>query len=298
MSESEDDIHIHFLPNLMTAGNLFCGFFAILLITKGRLAGGMDALEAGDLEAVKVIKDHYMDAIKFIFGACIFDLLDGRVARISGQESSFGREFDSVADVISFGLAPALLLMDIVLFEFGDTLGQILAFVYLLCGAMRLARFNVMAAMRDKGANAEFNGVPIPAAAGFISSVTLAMLYLGSDHREILSKIKFVLPVLMVLVSMLMFSNVKYPSFKNLDWRRKRSVPAVLIAIIVVIFTVRYYEWMPAVVFTAYLLYGLFRPSISRRWRREIEPLDDEDDDEDADEAESLERDDSSARSH
>ncbi len=279
MSDSEEDVKIHFLPNLMTAGNLFCGFIAVLLITKGRVAGGMDALETGDTQVMGEITELYMNAIKFIFGACIFDLLDGRVARISGQESSFGREFDSVADVISFGLAPALLLMDIVLFEFGDTLGQILAFVYLLCGAMRLARFNVVAAIKEKGGSSEFNGVPIPAAAGFISSITLAMLYLGSDHREILGKIKFILPVLMVLVSMLMFSNVKYPSFKNLDWRRKRSVPAVLIAIIVVTFTVRYYEWMPAVVFTAYLLYGLFRPSISRRWRREIEPLDLEEDD-------------------
>ncbi len=266
--DPENDVKIHFLPNLMTAGNLFCGFIAVLFISKGRVAGGMEALD--------VTAHYYIDAILLIFGACVFDLLDGRVARISGQESAFGREFDSVADVVSFGMAPALLLMDIVLFEFGDTLGQILAFVYLLCGAMRLARFNCVAAMREKGVKADFNGVPIPAAAGFISSVTLAMLYLGSDHRELLSKIKFALPVLMLLVSFLMFSNVKYPSFKNLDWRTKRSVPAVLVAILVVIFTVRYYEWMPAVVFTAYLVYGLIRPSLSRRWRREIEELDDD----------------------
>lgn len=270
MAESENDVQIHFLPNLMTAGNLFCGFIAVLFISKGRVAGGMEALDQ--------TAHYYMDAILLIFGACVFDLLDGRVARISGQESAFGREFDSVADVVSFGMAPALLLMDIVLFEFGDTLGQILAFVYLLCGAMRLARFNCIAAMREKGSHTEFNGVPIPAAAGFISSVTLAMLYLGSDHRELLSKIKFILPVLMLLVSFLMFSNIKYPSFKNLDWRKKRSVPAVLVAIIVVTFTVRYYEWMPAVVFTAYLVYGLVRPSISRRWRGEIEQLDDDED--------------------
>ena len=269
MADSESDVKVHLLPNLMTAGNLFCGFVAVMFISRGRVAGGMERL---DLTA-----HIYIDAILLIFGACVFDLLDGRLARISGQESAFGREFDSVADVVSFGLAPALLLMDIVLFEFGETLGQILAFTYLLCGAMRLARFNCVAAMKDKGVSHEFNGVPIPAAAGFISSVTLAMLYLGSDHREILSKIKFLLPVLMLLVSALMFSNIKYPSFKDLNWRRKRSVPAVLIAIILVVFTVRYYEWMPAVVFTAYLVYGLIRPYLSRRWRREIEELKDED---------------------
>ena len=81
----------------------------------------------------------------------------------------------------------------------------------------------------------------------------------------------------MLLVSFLMFSNIKYPSFKDLKIGKQRPVPAVLVAILLVVFTVRYYEWMPAVVFTLYLVYGLVRPSISRRWRREIEILDDDD---------------------
>lgn len=271
MKKPAHDIKIHFLPNLMTAGNLFCGFMAVLFIFKGRDAGGMEQL--GDTSRF------YVDAILLIFGACLFDLLDGRVARISGQESDFGREFDSIADVVSFGLAPALLLMDIVLFEFGDTLGQLLAFVYLLAGAMRLARFNCVAALGD-GATRDFYGVPIPVAAGVISSITLAMLYLGADHREVLSKIKFVLPVLMLALSFLMFSNLRYPSFKDLNWRTKRSIPAVLIAIVVVAFTVRYYEWMPAVIFTSYLAYGIVRPWISRKWRREIEEGLEEDEEE------------------
>ncbi len=270
------DIKIHPLPNLMTAGNLFCGFMAVLFIFKGREAGGMMALETTTEPYFA-----YMDAIKFIFGACFFDLLDGRVARISGQESDFGREFDSIADVVSFGLAPALLLMDIVLFEFGDPLGQLLAFIYLLAGAMRLARFNCVAAL-DHGDTRHFYGVPIPVAAGVISSITMAMLYLGADHREVLSKIKFALPVLMLAVSCLMFSNLRYPSFKDLNWKTKRSIPAVLIAIVVVAFTVRYYEWMPAVIFTSYLVYGIVRPWISRKWRREIEEVLEEEEEEDA----------------
>ena len=260
--KSAHDIKIHPLPNLMTAGNLFCGFMAVLLIFKGRQAGGMAELGAA--------KGPYMDAIKFIFGACFFDLLDGRVARISGQESDFGREFDSIADVVSFGLAPALLLMEIVLFEFGDALGQMLAFVYLLAGAMRLARFNCVAAIGGK-AMRDFYGVPIPVAAGVISSITMAMLYLGADHREVLSKIKFALPVLMLALSFLMFSNLRYPSFKDLNWKTKRSIPFVLVAIVVVAFTVRYYEWMPAVIFTSYLVYGIARPWVSRKWRHQIE---------------------------
>lgn len=267
---SDRDIKIYLLPNLMTAGNLFCGFIAVLYIFQGRDKGGMDDLIA--------TSHYYKDAILLIFGSCVFDLLDGRVARFSGQESAFGREFDSLADVISFGLAPALLLMDIVLFEFGDTMGQLLAFVYLLCGAMRLARFNCLAALGSAGSK-DFVGVPIPAAAGVISSYTLAMLYLGEGHREILSKIKFVLPVLMLVLSFLMFSKLRYPSLKDLNWRTQRSIPSVLIAILLVVFTVRYYEWMPAVIFTLYLAYGMVRPWVNRKWRREIEDTDEEDPD-------------------
>ena len=255
------DIKIHPLPNLMTAGNLFCGFMAVLLIFKGHAAGGMEQLEE--------TSRFYTEAILFIFGACFFDLLDGRVARISGQESDFGREFDSIADVVSFGLAPALLLMDIVLYAF-DEIGQVLAFVYLLSGAMRLARFNCVAALA-KGDMREFHGVPIPVAAGLISSITLAMLHLGKDHIEVLDKMKFLLPVLMLGLSYLMFSNVRYTSLKDLNWRTQRSIPAVLIAIVVAAFTVRFFRWMPAVLFTSYLVYGLVRPWVSGRWRREIE---------------------------
>jgi len=94
---------IYLLPNLMTAGNLFCGFAAILRIIEGK--SGEEVLAGGK----------YKEAIAFILGACVFDLLDGRLARLGGRESPFGREFDSIADVVSFGVAPALLVYDIVL---------------------------------------------------------------------------------------------------------------------------------------------------------------------------------------
>ena len=112
---------IYLLPNLMTAGNLFCGFLAILMIFKGMRDPASGASD-------------YKMAIALILGACLFDLLDGRVARLRGQESLFGREFDSLADIVSFGVAPALLVMDIVLNDFSERLGWITAFVYLLCG--------------------------------------------------------------------------------------------------------------------------------------------------------------------
>src|SRR5512132_7100 len=129
---------IYLLPNLMTAGNLFCGFAAVLRIYDG--AQKIDFLEAAS---------DFHDAIWFILAACIFDLLDGRLARLGGHESPFGREFDSLADIVSFGVAPAFLVHRIVLkdvFTVHQEIGWFIASVYLLCGAFRLARFNCLAA--------------------------------------------------------------------------------------------------------------------------------------------------------
>jgi len=117
-----------------------------------------------------------------------------------------------------------------------------------------------------------FCGCPIPAAAGVISSITLLLLWLDSNEREI-GNWKYVLAGLMVLLSGLMISHVEYPSFKSVNWRTKRSVNWVLISIVVIIFTVMNWQWMPAVLFVSYLLYGLGRPWVSRRWRQEIEQL-------------------------
>src|SRR3977135_4691682 len=103
---SEPNPKIYRLPNLMTAGNLFCGFTATLKIVEGALMQSANADAAADL---------FHAAIWFILGACVFDLLDGRLARLGGHESAFGREFDSLADIVSFGIAPALLVYPIVL---------------------------------------------------------------------------------------------------------------------------------------------------------------------------------------
>src|SRR6476469_3284307 len=123
---------IYLLPNLMTAGNLFCGFADTLQIVQGAL------LQASDPDAAAQL---FHLAVWCILGACVFDVLDGRLARLGGHDSPFGREFDSLADVVSFGMAPALLVYQIVLGEF-QNVGWMIAFVYLACGALRLARFN------------------------------------------------------------------------------------------------------------------------------------------------------------
>src|SRR5215212_4382788 len=174
---NEQPSKIYLLPNLMTAGNLFCGFTATLKILEGAL------LQASNPDAAS---DLFHTAIWCILGAFVFDFLDGRLARLGGHESAFGREFDSLADIVSFGVAPALMVYRIVLQEFPRAC-WIMAFIYLGCGALRLARFNTVSAYHDakadsngNGTSAEknFTGFPIPAAAGLIASITLFLLWL------------------------------------------------------------------------------------------------------------------------
>src|SRR6266702_1980780 len=149
-------LKIYFLPNLLTAGNLFCGFVALTKIVEA------------DVDKNNFYQQITL-ALGFILLACIFDLFDGRVARMGGVESPFGREFDSLADLISFGAAPAFLVHRIVLKDvFGPQhteVGWFIASIYLICGAFRLARFNCLAAQAGSGGGREFLGFPIPAAA-------------------------------------------------------------------------------------------------------------------------------------
>ncbi|GAB4166146.1 MAG: CDP-diacylglycerol--serine O-phosphatidyltransferase [Terrimicrobiaceae bacterium] len=260
MNPDNGEPKIYLLPNLMTAGNLFCGFAAVLTIIEAALVN-----QTGG--SVVVL---YHQAIAFILGACVFDLLDGRLARLGGHESPFGREFDSLADIVSFGTAPALLAYQIVLRDFSKT-GWLIAFVYLLCGALRLARFNCVAQTNPKGgAGAEFVGFPIPAAAGLIASLTLFMLWMDEGAREI-GPWKFALPPLLLFLSFMMFSHVRYPSFKGLGWGTQRSLPKFLGIIVLLALCAMHYEWMPALLFVIFLLYGFVRPFLSRTLRKEIE---------------------------
>ena len=252
---------IYLLPNLMTAGNLFCGFMAVLTIFRG--------IQLQDGHHLKEAYDQYQLAILLIFGSCLFDILDGRLARLGGQESPFGREFDSIVDIVSFGVAPALLLFKAVLFELPERSGWLIAFVYLLCGAMRLARFNCLAADGTGGKN--FQGFPIPAAAGVISSITLMLIWLNESPRELWAWSKYGLAVLMIFLSLMMVGRIEYPSFKQISWRTQGSLPRILTLVLLLVFTMYNYQWMPAVIFVAYLIYGFIRPVLPRKLRHEIE---------------------------
>ncbi len=266
LSMKDDLPKIHFWPNFMTAGNLFCGFYAMLLLLK----------EPTQAQA--------QTAIFLILGACLFDMLDGRIARAIGEESPFGREFDSLADIVSFGVAPALLMHHVVLDSLdSERAGWFIAFFYLLCGAIRLARFNCLAQVATGKPSRDFTGCPIPAAAGVISSVTLLLLDPKAKNFLELSAWKWSLPALMVLLSFLMVSKRRYPSFKGLSWRTKRTIPWFFAAIFLVVLVLYKPYIMPAVLFVGYLFYGLIRPWVKREWRREIE--EDPDEPEESDES-------------
>lgn len=265
--EAEPKLKIYFLPNLLTAANLFCGFVALTKIVEANISGG-------DYQQIKV-------ALAFILLACIFDLFDGRVARMGGVESPFGREFDSLADLISFGAAPAFLVHRVVLkdvFEGHPEAGWFIASVYLLCGAFRLARFNCLSAMH-KAATKDFLGFPIPSAAGLVASLTLFMIWwLKKEFAT--DWWRYLLPVLMLFLSWMMVSNVRYPSFKTLDLRATRTFTKTLVAILflgsILIFREKILVFVLPVFFTAYLIYGFIRPRISRKIRHEIEEEEEE----------------------
>src|ERR1051325_4791524 len=194
---------IYFLPNLMTAGNLFCGFMSIVQCIQARLAErSMSGEYLGTTTA-----DHYRYAVWLIFGAAAFDALDGRLARMGGRESLFGAEFDSLADVVSFGIAPALMVFFLILsptqgYPIFQQMGGFLSFVYLLCAAIRLARFNVItnpALHRDaKDSNKDFIGLPVPAAGLTVAALVMALLQLAERNRD-LQRWALALPVLLAL---------------------------------------------------------------------------------------------------
>jgi CDP-diacylglycerol---serine O-phosphatidyltransferase len=219
------------LPTLFTSGNIFLGFLAILQSFQGALEyGGGNAAYA----------EHFATAAKAIGFAVFFDGLDGRIARMTNTVSDFGRELDSLADVITFGIAPAVLafvwgvqfVTPPIAGQFGSHLlrfGYFVSFFYLLCGAARLARFNIQThpVVKNPGRpdRKYFAGMPIPAAAGFIASIVFFF-----DSR-VLVNIYFSAVWLAAItgVALLMVSTWRYPSFKQLNVAKPRSPLVVLL---------------------------------------------------------------------
>lgn len=255
---------IYFLPNLMTGGNLFCGFMAIVHCIQARLAESALTAEYRGLTNA----EHYKYAVWFIFGAAAFDALDGRLARMGGRESLFGAEFDSLADVISFGMAPALLMFYLILapttgdYEWFRNIGWAIGFIYLLCAAMRLARFNVITnpLLRPgtKDSNKDFVGLPVPAAASTVAATVLFLLKLAESDRS-LKAWALALPPLMLLVAFLMVSTVRYPSGKNVDMQTKTRLRTFIVLVCGIGLVIFYKEYAVLGLCVGYIFYGLFR---------------------------------------
>ena len=218
---------------------------------------------------------------------CIRDRLDGRVARLGGYDSPFGREFDSLADVVSFGIVPAFLVHRVVLgdvFHKSPEMGWGIASIYVICGALRLARFNCYSAIEDErkargemaGSHSrEFMGFPIPAAAGLVASITYFLIWF-EDKGFTQGDWKFALPVLLLFLSAMMVSKVAYPTFKKVNLRGSRSFFFMVIAAVGIglVATVGRKYALPIgapLIFIVYLVYGFVRPWMPHRTRREIE---------------------------
>ena len=193
----------------------------------------------------------------------VCDALDGLVALLGGRDSLFGKEFDSIADVVSFGVAPSLMMIFLILqptekYPFFLQFGWLIAFVYLLCAAVRLARFNVLThpmlplAERLKGTK-DFLGLPVPAAAGMIASLVLVLNSLDLRVLAIL------LPPLMLAIAGLMVSNIPYPSFKDIDWQTSTRFRTFIYLIfgLAIIFIIK--ELAFALLFLSYIAYGPIR---------------------------------------
>ena len=181
---------IHILPSLFTTGNVFCGFYAF----------------------VAVLNEQFYFAAWAIVAGMIFDGLDGRIARLTKTTSAFGEQYDSLADIITFGMAPALLAYSWVLKPFGR-LGWMAAFLFLLCAALRLARFNVT---KPEIRSEHFIGLPSPASAVVIASIVIAFEDLFATRMN-----PFIMVMVVYALAFLMVSNIKYPAFKQFDFKKR-----------------------------------------------------------------------------
>jgi len=219
---------IYILPNLFTAGSVFVGFLSIL----------------------NAINGNYEKAAWLIFLSLIFDGLDGRVARLTNSCSKFGVEFDSLADIVAFGVAPAILLFMYIGGDYGR-LGVVVAGLFIIFGAIRLARFNLAAADEEPGV---FIGLPIPTAAIFIAIWVLVL-----EKYTFIRVYEISLLLMSLIVSFLMVSNFRYPSFKKMNFPKSTAIKLLVIITFILAITYIFPVESFALIVTAYICYGLVR---------------------------------------
>ncbi len=215
-----------FLPNTFTALNMACGFYSVILSFRG---------------------DFYPAAMILILGA-IFDSVDGRVARMTGTQSPFGEQFDSLSDVISFGLAPAFLIYYRFMSDLGR-IGLVISFIFMLCGALRLARFN---ANINQVSSDFFQGLPIPSGALAIIGLTLFSLEfpLILDYRPLIA-------LYVLFFSFLMISSIPFNSFKKSEWVKNHKKRVLFIIFILIALTFAYEHIMIGGIIITYVIASL-----------------------------------------
>ncbi len=221
---------IYLLPNLLTTTALFAGFYAIMAATNG----------------------YFAFAAMGIFIAMIMDSLDGRVARLTNSASAFGSEYDSLSDMVSFGVAPSLVVYHWALHGLGK-FGWLCAFIYTACVALRLARFNTQIEGADKR---YFQGMPSPAAAGLVAG----LIWAGNDYFEVSKTVSVLTTIITLGAAILMVSNIRYHSFKQIDFKGK--VPFVVIILIVLGFALISLD-PPWVLFSIFFAYALSGPVLT-----------------------------------
>lgn len=235
---------IYLLPNLLTTAAMFSGFYAIVAAMQG----------------------HFDAAAIAIFIAMILDGLDGRVARLTNTQTAFGAEYDSMSDLISFGVAPGLAMYQWSLVHFGEMgtgwgkVGWLAAFVYVACAALRLARFNTHIGKGDKK---YFTGLPSPTAAALMAG----MVWVFNDMDYSGNNLQFPALLMTLTAGLLMVSNVSYYSFKEFDLRNK--VPFMVMIVVLLVFALTTID-PPKVLFTVFVAYTLSGPVIwlVRRYKR------------------------------
>jgi len=227
---------IYILPNLLTTGNLLCGFWAI----------------------ISVFQERFYFAAVAILLAAVFDVFDGKVAKLSGATSKFGMQYDSLADLVSFGIAPALLAFSWALRPYGK-FGWLAAFLFVACGAIRLARFNVLA---STGETKYFKGLPIPVAAAMIAFTIL--LYFQLIETDWVKDI--VILVMIYILAFLMVSNIRYFSFKELNLAKRKPFSIFIFVVLSLVVIVM----EPVVVLFAFVLFYVFSGPVSMvlAWRK------------------------------
>lgn len=219
---------IYLLPNLLTTAGLFSGFFAVVSSMNG----------------------HFEHAAIAIFIAMIFDGLDGRVARMTNTQSEFGAEYDSMADMVSFGIAPGLVAYNWALSDLGK-FGWLAAFVFVAAAALRLARFNTQIGVADKR---YFQGLASPAAAGVIAS----LVWLGTEYQINGHDYGLFVGIITIVSGLLMVSNFRYNSFKDVDWKGKVNFIAVLLIVLVFVIVAASPAELLTVIFVLYACSGPF----------------------------------------